>query len=326
MIALALIFVLLVVNLLLHALAIKLGAKWAKVPNVSFRRAVVVTLVLGLASLVVSALAGCVLGFFRLTPFGMTLLPLAATALVECLVVGVLLRTSVGRGILAWLPKLGATVVMLAVLFFVVKPFVTEGFVQTSHSMAPTLLGSHNPGTCPHCGGEATVGSAVGLPVPDDRLGICSACQQTGEVRVHPRIMLTAADRFVVCKFLPPARWDVVVVHSPPPSSALVTKRVVGLPGEEVVIRDGGIWINGTRQEPPADIAKLRYTTAPEGSPEDWGTPDKPARLGPDECFVLGDFSLRSVDSRTWGPVPRKDITGVVSLVYFPFYRVRVLK
>jgi type IV secretory pathway protease TraF len=41
---------------------------------------------------------------------------------------------------------------------------------------------------------------------------------------------------------------------------------------------------------------------------------------------VIGDFSLRSTDSRSWGPVPRRNIEGVVSFVYFPFYRWRLVK
>ncbi len=255
------------------------------------------------------------------------LLPLGVTAVANCLLLAVLFRVSVWRGLQIWLPKLVTAAVMLAFLFFVVKPFVVEGFIQTSHAMAPTLLGTHSPGTCPHCGGPTTVSVDPQLPPREsmDHLGMCSACQQPGEARIEPRILTTAADRYVVCKFLPPARWDVVAVHSPTPARLLMTRRVIGLPGEEVVIRDGGIWIDGTKQEQPADIAELTFAPV-DGMPDGFGSPARPLQLGPDEYFVLGDFSRRSLDSRSWGPVPRTDITGVVSLIYFPLYRVRLLK
>lgn len=330
MTALALIVALLVGSLLLHTLAIKFGAKWAKVPGVSLWRAVVATLVLAVVSAILVVAVDWFSKQIKATLWGAIILSIIVVAVAESLLLASLLRTSVWRSALVWLPRQGATVVLLSVLFFVVKPFVVEGVVQESHSMAPTLLGTHTTGTCPHCGGVATVAVQMELPPGErgDRFGICSDCKQTSETKVPPQMKTPwfGGDRVAVCKLLPPARWDVVTVNSPAPQSLLMTRRVVGLPGEEVTIRDGGIWVNGTKQEPPADIAKLQFTTAPEGSPAGWGTPDKPARLGPDEYFVIGDFSLRSVDSRTWGPMPRKDITGVVSLIFFPFDRVRLLK
>jgi signal peptidase I len=103
-------------------------------------------------------------------------------------------------------------------------------------------------------------------------------------------------------------------------------QRLVGLPGEEVVIKDGGIWINGARQEPPAEIAKLVFTAGPEGVGNGWGSPERPLRLGNDEHFVLGDFSLRSADSRIWGALPGKNIEGVVSIIYWPPSRWRLIR
>lgn len=330
MIALALIVVLLAGSLALHAVAIRFGARWAKVPGVSFWRAVRVMVLLFFVTLVLSAVVGMVFSQGDASPAAEFVVPIVVTAVAECLLLAILFRVSVWRGVQIWLPRLGTTAVTLAFLFLVVKPFVLQPFIQTSQSMAPTVLGPHSPGTCPHCGGPATAAVEMDFPPGErtDHFGICSACQQTGTVAVPPqmKMQVTAADRFVVCKFLPPARWDVVAVHTPVEPSALMAKRVVGLPGEDVVIRDGGVWINGARQELPADISNLHYTTAPEHTPDGFGSPDRPVRLGPDEYFVLGDFSLRSTDSRTWGPVSRKNVEGVVSLIYFPLGRVRLMK
>jgi hypothetical protein len=112
--------------------------------------------------------------------------------------------------------------------------------------------------------------------------------------------------------------------------------RLVGLPGEELFIKDGAIWIDGTRLNPPAEIAPLQFTDARERSVgETWGSPERPAKLGADEYFVLGDFALRSSDSRVWTyetdghppyAVPRSYIEGVVTLIYWPPGRWRVFR
>lgn len=330
MTALLLLVVLLVANLALHAVAIRFGARWAKVPGVSFWRAARVVLLLFFVTLVLSAVVGVVFSLGDATPVAEFVVPIVVTAVAECLLLAVVFRVSVWRGAQIWLPRLGTTAVTLAFLFLVVKSFVLQPFIQTSHSMAPTLLGPHTAGTCPQCGGAATAAVELEFPPGErtDYFGICSACQQTDVMTVPPQIKMqvSAADRFVVCKFLPPVRWDVVAVHTPVEPSILIVTRVVGMPGDEVIIRDGGVWINGVRQEPPADISNLRYTTAPQSSPDGFGLPDRPVRLGPDEYFVLGDFSLRSADSRSWGPVPRKNVEGVVSLIYFPLGRWRLMK
>jgi signal peptidase I len=99
----------------------------------------------------------------------------------------------------------------------------------------------------------------------------------------------------------------------------------VGLPGEKVQIKEKAVWINGVKAEPPADIAAIEYLPSPDrfGEPEEGG---REWTLGPDEYFVLGDFTTRSSDSRDWGPVPRENIEAVATLIYWPPARWRVLR
>jgi signal peptidase I len=117
------------------------------------------------------------------------------------------------------------------------------------------------------------------------------------------------------------------VFRSPRDPAGRDAKRLVGLPGEEVVVKDGFVWIDGVKQTPPAEVARITYTAVPGEWPgEPWGSPDRPTRLGDDEYFVLGDFSQRSADSRVYGPVRRADVTGVVSVVFWPVSRWRIIR
>lgn len=105
--------------------------------------------------------------------------------------------------------------------------------------------------------------------------------------------------------FHPPRRGDIVVLRRPQRSSEPLIKRVVGLPGETVEIKDGRVFINGE----PLDEPYLKQAT--------W--PAMPARLVPEEhVFVLGDNRSFSNDSRAFGMVPFTDILGRAWVRYWP--------
>ena len=105
-------------------------------------------------------------------------------------------------------------------------------------------------------------------------------------------------------RFHSPQRHDIVVLDLPSVDEFLV-KRVVGLPGEEVEIRHGGVYVDGR--------------PLPEPFPHDTPVYDMPAiRLGPLSYFVLGDNRGNSNDSRFFGPVTSDEIIGRVWLRYWP--------
>ncbi len=101
-----------------------------------------------------------------------------------------------------------------------------------------------------------------------------------------------------------PQRGDIIVFRPPNAPREDYIKRIIGLPGEHVEIRDGAVWINGYRLEEPYIASPAPYT----GS---WD-------LGPDEYFVLGDNRGGSSDSHSWGPLPRENIIGKAWLCYWP--------
>ena len=144
-------------------------------------------------------------------------------------------------------------------------------------------------------------------------------------------------DRIVVNKWLyrqrDPKRGDIAIFKMTNPydgTSATMTSRVVGLPGETVDIESPYVLINGERLTDPPIFARIAsqqdgfsgYYTAQELAGEGAGVP-LPLTLGLDEYFMMGDNSPYSFDSRFWGPVRRQDITGKIIRIFYPFDRIR---
>lgn len=88
-------------------------------------------------------------------------------------------------------------------------------------------------------------------------------------------------------------------------------KRVIGLPGETVVIQDGQVWVNGMRLYEPYIAEAPRYS----------GVWEVPAG----HVFVLGDNRNNSSDSHSWGVLPIENILGKAVLVYWPFSAWKIL-
>jgi signal peptidase I len=108
----------------------------------------------------------------------------------------------------------------------------------------------------------------------------------------------------------PIARGDVVAARFPAdPTKTKLIKRVVGLPGETVVAKDGQITVNGQVSTEPYQPILGTPPYAEQGQ----------ITLKSDEYFLAGDNRPGSSDSRFWGPVVRADIIGRVSYIIFPF-------
>lgn len=105
-----------------------------------------------------------------------------------------------------------------------------------------------------------------------------------------------------------PSRGEVVVLDSPAADELLI-KRVIGLPGETVVIQHGRVYIDGELLDEPYVYG---YCTATACGGK-WA-------LGPDQYFVLGDNRSHSLDSHSFGPVDRASIKGIARVRYWPPY------
>jgi signal peptidase I len=101
-----------------------------------------------------------------------------------------------------------------------------------------------------------------------------------------------------------PRRGDIVVINSSDQSEMLI-KRVVGLPGESIEVKNGQVFING-------QLLEETWTHRQGGG--QFG----PQTIPPLHVFVLGDNRGASNDSRNFGPVPIDDIVGQAWISYWP--------
>ena len=103
-------------------------------------------------------------------------------------------------------------------------------------------------------------------------------------------------------------RGDIVVFWFPDDPSKSYIKRVIGLPGDTVEVRDGLVRVNGSELEEPYLDKKLSLSPRSQA----------PVEVKPGYYFVMGDNRDNSSDSRTWGLVPKKYVYGKALFRYWP--------
>jgi signal peptidase I len=107
-----------------------------------------------------------------------------------------------------------------------------------------------------------------------------------------------------------PEREDIVVFVYPEDREKDFIKRVVGIPGDRIEIRQKKLYRNGE----PVDEPYARYTEPPGAAPRDnFG----PVTVPEGHVFVMGDNRDHSFDSRYWGFVPYEDIKGKAFMIYW---------
>jgi len=157
--------------------------------------------------------------------------------------------------------------VILAVVFGFIRPFVMEAFWIPSGSMIPTL-------------------------------------------EIGDRVLV---NKFIY-RFTEPERGDIIVFESVDNPDDDLIKRVVGLPGDKISVRDGKLLVNGKPQKEPytnkkhPDKSFYAQTTVPKN-----------------HVFVMGDNRAKSADSRVFGPLPEKNIEGEAFLRFWPPDRIGLL-
>jgi signal peptidase I len=329
----------LALTLAIYAYAVRLGFRWTKLANLSFGRALFTAILLVLVIVVAGVLIGFPLVILaRGNPdWVMVVLILAAQVAVPAFLVARTYQSSFWRGLLATLPLHVVMFANYSVAATLLRTYLYEAYYIPTNAMAPTILGEHFTATCPNCG-HLAYGSPMESPLVEPPPGDIMICGHERKAVYVTAPVRTAAggDRILVSKLNKPRRWDIIVFRVPSDPSVTYVKRLVGLPGEELFLRDGAVWINGERQDPPDEISGIEYLDSILEAPErSWTANGTPVQLGPGEYFVLGDFSARSADSRYWTTgapghppfaVPEENILGVAICIYWPIARWRAFR
>lgn len=155
------------------------------------------------------------------------------------------------------------SIVVAFILAFVFRAFVVEAFVIPTGSMAPTLLGRHMRAIDPLTGERFTVDvPARGyLSSPQEVTGRMSRRHWSVEAGTR----LSPGDRILVLKYLysfaQPQRWDVVVFKDPGMPQQNFIKRLIGLPGEQLLLIDGNVYVRPSPDGPWGIARKTDHRT-----------------------------------------------------------------
>ncbi|MHB8381039.1 MAG: signal peptidase I [Candidatus Binataceae bacterium] len=190
-----------------------------------------------------------------------------------------------------------AIALLLAV---VIRTFFIQAKKIPSGSMEPTLL----------VGDHILVNKLIyGLRMPDSLFGIDVPARPFG----HYLFRIESIHH-----------GDVVVFVFPPDPTKDFIKRVVGLPGDTVAVKNGKVWLNGAPMPDPHAHFEVPDADRSAVSPRD-NFPQIGMGAGtlgavtvpPGKIFVMGDNRDRSYDSRFWGFVPENNVEGRAMIIYW---------
>jgi signal peptidase I len=119
-------------------------------------------------------------------------------------------------------------------------------------------------------------------------------------------------------RFREPGRGEVIIFKYPKDPSQLFIKRIVGLPGEIIEIKDGQVFVTKNSETELLDESYLPSDDQTLGNIK--------VILDENEYFVLGDNRMFSSDSRRWGSVPEDYIVGKAYLRAWPFDSITIFE
>lgn len=120
--------------------------------------------------------------------------------------------------------------------------------------------------------------------------------------------------------FRDPERYDIVIFRDPDDDKRLLIKRIIGLPGDTIDIRNGDVFVNGSEIPLTDSFCMTPDSTAP-------GKLTYPIKVPEDSYFMLGDNRMVSKDARYWNNtfVKRDKILGNAMFRYWPVWKIGVI-
>ena len=159
---------------------------------------------------------------------------------------------------LCWLRSAIDLAICFVIAVILLRTFILEGFLISTGSMAPGLLGFHRRIACPSCRYDFAFGVAFddsvdsSAPVFTEPEGSrrYATCPNCGQINIDVSgVPNSHGDQLLVQKhvydFRQPRRWEVVVFRNPASPGEAYVKRVAGLPGDRIQIMNGDVFING---------------------------------------------------------------------------------
>jgi signal peptidase I len=173
-----------------------------------------------------------------------------------------------------------------------IRTTIAQAYEIPSGSMEPTLLvGDH----------LMADKIAYGLRFPDSLLGVRPLSLPYGHYLIRLGVV---------------SRGDVIIFVSPPQPSIDLIKRVIGVAGDKVQIKNGRLWLNDTQvADPHAHFSVPDSARSPESPRDNFG----PVIVPPKMLFVMGDNRDNSWDSRFWGFVPIDSVEARAMFIYWPW-------
>jgi signal peptidase I len=184
-----------------------------------------------------------------------------------------------------------AFIIALA-LAIILRSFFVQAYKIPSGSMEPTLL----------IGDHIIVNKLIyGLRLPDSFFGLTPL---ENEIPWGHYLF----------QLEPVHRGDVVVFVFPPDPTKDFIKRVIGIPGDTIEVKNGKLYRNGDLADDPHAHFELMPDERQQGSPRDYFGPLK---VPEGQYLMMGDNRDRSYDSRFWGMVNRDEIEGRAMFIYW---------
>jgi signal peptidase I len=186
----------------------------------------------------------------------------------------------------------GEAMLIALVLAIFIRTFFVQAYKIPSGSMEPTLL----------IGDHILVNKIIyGLRMPDSIFGLQIPGLPYGQYVFHLE---------------PVHRGDVVVFVFPPDRTKDFIKRVIGIAGDTISVKNGVVWLNGAEMPDPHRHWEVSAQERSPVSPRDnFG----PITVPPGKLFMMGDNRDRSYDSRFWGFVDLNDVEGRATVIYLPW-------